>query len=123
MGRSCLAGLSVAALLGAPPALSADFAGAFYDPSGDALVVDIAYLGTHAEHDFELVWGPYSERPDAGRYTVVARIIDTHGRDHAREPYRVRERFDLAELECRPARVTLRMGRIAHVSVVVPGQP
>ena len=95
-------------------AWTADILGARYDPGTDQLVVDIAYRGTHGEHDFMLRWGPCKDGEAA------ARLVDRHGTDAAREGFRVRERFELERLPCRPARVTLRLGRVSHASVLVP---
>lgn len=114
----------IGACLAWTAAAAADFAAAYYDPARDELVVEIDYRGTHAEHDFQLHWGPCSAAPGgSGRQATVARVVDTHGRDLAKEPYRARERFSLDKLPCRPADVTLRMGRGAHATVAIPGEP
>jgi hypothetical protein len=47
-------------------------------------------------------------------------VIDAQGNDKAREEYRVSERISLEDLPCRPAIVTLRLGRVAHTDVYVP---
>lgn len=108
--------------LTAAPAQSADISAAAYDRVRDELVVDIVYRGTNPDHGFTLQWGECSSGPP---YEASVRLIDTHGRDLAREEYRVRERFSLAGLQCRPATVTVRLGRGALASVRVPaaGRP
>lgn len=108
------------ALLAAGPALGADILGAAYDAGRDEIVATIAYRGTHADHDFALRWGSCREGEPAG---VAARLIDRHGRDAARESFRARARFSLEEIPCRPARVTLRLGRVSHATVHVPAKP
>jgi hypothetical protein len=108
--------------LAAPPARAADLLGATYDPATDTLLVDIAYLGTHPEHDFFVQWAPCSNNDNAPARTV-GRLIDVHGRDHARQSFRIRNRLSLSELPCRPALVTLRLGRVAHMQVFVPEEP
>lgn len=106
--------LALLACLFSASALAADILAARYDPAADGLVVEIAYRGTHADHDFALEWG----RCAGGE--AVARLIDRQGSDLAREDFRVQQRFGLAGLECRPARVTLRLGRVSHATVLVP---
>jgi hypothetical protein len=98
--------------LAAPPARAADLLGATYDPA----------TGTHPEHDFFVQWAPCSNNDNAPARTV-GRLIDVHGRDHARQSFRIRNRLSLSELPCRPALVTLRLGRVAHMQVFVPEEP
>ncbi|HJT62065.1 MAG TPA: hypothetical protein VJ797_10335 [Burkholderiales bacterium] len=104
------------ALLACGSAHAADIALAAYDRERDELVVDVVYRGTNPNHDFTLQW----DKCVGGQ--ASARLIDTQGRDLAREEYRVRERFSLDGLQCRPATVTLRLGRTALASVVVPDE-
>jgi hypothetical protein len=110
----------VIAALAAMPARAADILNAAYDAATDALVIDVAYRGTHTEHDFFVQWSPCSDGAPA---RTVGRLIDVHGRDHAQESFRIRERISLKSLPCRPALVTLRLGRIAHTQVFVPEAP
>lgn len=112
-----LPALLAAALLVPTTALAADIVSARYDPAADALVVDIAYRGTRPGHDFRLEWGQCEPGGAA-----VARLIDRQGGDAAREPFRVTQRFDLAQAGCRPERVTLRLGRVSHATVRIPEQ-
>lgn len=97
---------------------AADIRGAAYDPLNDELVVEIVYRGTNPDHDFRVEWGRCNGAGPAQR--AVGRLIDEQGRDFAREEYRVQERLSLEALPCRPAMVTLRLGRIAHTNVFVP---
>lgn len=101
----------------AAPAQAADISAAAYDRARDELVVDIVYRGTNPDHAFTLQWGDCGGGPP---YRSSARLIDAQGRDLARDEYRVRERFSLAELQCRPAAVTLRLGRSALATVQIP---
>jgi hypothetical protein len=73
--------------------------------------------GTNPDHEFSIAWGRCS---DASPARIVGRLIDQQGRDAAREDYRVSERLALEEIPCRPAIVTLRLGRVAHADVYVP---
>lgn len=92
---------------------------ASYDASADAIVVEIAYQGTHPNHDFELSWDK-CQKDSSGRQAVVARLIDRQGKDTAQNDYRVHRRFDVSGLECRPAEVTLRLGPVSNRTVSVP---
>jgi hypothetical protein len=98
---------------------AADILEAHYDTAADELVVDIAYRGTNPDHEFAVEWGRCStESPPR----TVGRLVDRQGSDMAREDYRVEERLALDDIPCRPAIVTLRLGRAAHTDVYVPRQ-
>jgi hypothetical protein len=115
-----IAGVCIALL--SPLAWSADIREAYYDPTGHELVVEIAYRGTLPDHDFTLRWGK-CQRGEGESYGIAARIVDLQGHDEARENFRTQARFSLNNLECRPARVTLRLGRVSHETIVVPAPP
>jgi hypothetical protein len=108
------------ALLAAALALplhAADILEADYNAARDQIEVDIAYRGTHPDHEFTVQWGECSgESPPR----LVGRLVDRHGGDAAREDYRTTERVPLGAMPCRPAIVTLRLGRVAHAEVFVP---
>ncbi|HEX6321195.1 MAG TPA: hypothetical protein VFZ84_20200 [Burkholderiales bacterium] len=106
------AALAAAALAGA--ALGADLRGARYDPASDSIVVEVAYRGTNPRHEFSVQWGRCEN--DA----VVGRLIDSQWRDKAIRSYRLFDHVSLEGIPCRPARVTLRMGRTSHATVLVP---
>jgi hypothetical protein len=90
---------ALAAGFAAPAARAQQIVHAQYDASRDVLLVDVAYRGTSA------------------------RLSDLEGRDAARHDYRMRLRIDLDELPCRPVRATLRLGRVSHVTVMIPEAP
>jgi hypothetical protein len=98
----------------AGPALGADILGASYDARTDEILAVIAYRGTSPDHDFGLRWGTCREDG------VTARLVDEQGDDEARMGFKVTRRLDLGQLPCRPAIVTLRLGRGSHRSVQVP---
>lgn len=103
-----------------PTVFAADIVGARYDPFRDELVVDIAYRGVTPAHDFRIEWGRCLPDGQGGMYGVAARLIDTRGDEPAGQNHRVREKLNLDGLECRPARVTLRLGRVSHATVMIP---
>ncbi|MCC6213083.1 MAG: hypothetical protein IT513_18745 [Burkholderiales bacterium] len=98
-------------------ARAADIVRATYDPASDELVVEIAYRGANPGHDFVLNW----DACDGAH--ASARLADRQGSENARQDFMVSERFGLADLPCRPASVTLRLGRTAHASVDIPAPP
>jgi hypothetical protein len=108
--------LAAAAILAlaALPAGAADIVGASYDLVADEIVVDIVYRGTQPGHQFAVEWG------SCGETGVAARLVDQHGGDLAKEEFRVRSRIGLGGLPCRPAVVTLRLGKVSHARVRVP---
>jgi hypothetical protein len=99
---------------------AADIVDAWYDPSRDELIVDVAYRGSTPDHEFSLSWAGCGRTAD-GQRGIAARLIDTRGEEPALGDYRIRERFSLATLECRPAEVMLRLVRISNAIVFVPG--
>jgi hypothetical protein len=102
----------------ARPALGETIVEARYEPRRDQLFTRIAYRGTSAQHKFALQWEACAGTPDSER-DVAVRMIDEQGDDIAARNFVVTRRFQLADLPCRPVRVTLRLGRTSHVSVFV----
>ena len=99
----------------AAPARGADILSALYDSRTDSIIVDIAYRGQRPDHDFTVQWGPCRAGGVAGR------LVDEQWKEPARTSFRVTRRLSLEDLPCRPALVTLRLGRVSHISVEVPG--
>jgi hypothetical protein len=98
----------------AAPALAADILSAVYDARTDRIIVELAYRGTRPDHDLTVQWGSCK---DSG---VTARLIDRQRHDEAQRDFRVTRRISLAAIPCRPAVVTLRLGRVSHMSVGIP---
>lgn len=113
----CAASLCAALAL-STPARAQQILDLRYDGVGDRLLAQIAYRGTNDRHRFDVAWG--SCRKQANPPSVAGRIIDQQGDDAAREDYRVTARLPLAALPCRPAVVTLRLGRVSHATIFVP---
>lgn len=101
-------------------ATAADIRSARYDKRADVIIIEVAYRGTHPRHEFEVRWGECGNGTTRG---VAGRVIDRHGKDEAKEGYVVRERIALNALPCRPAMVTLRLGRSSLARVFVPPAP
>ena len=95
-------------LLLTPLAGHADtFQKVFYDGSTDELVITMIYRGTNADHRFSVKWGPCLDGDDGG-HTVVGEVLDQQFQDAARKNFKKTVRISVADLDCRPAVVTLR---------------
>ena len=91
-----------------------------YDAQHDAIVAEIAYRGTSAKHEFSAQWSG-CDRTSGDVAEVSARLIDRQGAEPADRDYRVTQRFDISPLDaCRPAQITLRLGRGSLATVDVP---
>jgi hypothetical protein len=101
----------------AAPGQAQTILGAAYDAANDAIVIDVVYRGTNPHHRFSVQWGPCrGERPGH----VTGRLVHDQWKDRAERDFRVRRHISIAELPCRPAVVTLRLGKVAHETVHVP---
>jgi hypothetical protein len=98
--------LSAAALLDV--AHGDTFSRVFYDAGHDELVVTMAYRGTNPDHTFSLKWGPCKTLANASEPEIVAEVLDSQWQDAARQPFKKTTRFSLADLPCRPVKLTLR---------------
>jgi hypothetical protein len=94
----------------ASPALHADtFFSAYYDPTSNELVVTMSYRGTNPDHQFSVQWGA-CQAPRDGKTSqqIAGDILDSQWNDLAQSTFTKTVRFSLANLNCRPATVTLR---------------
>ena len=98
------------------------FSGVSYDPAHDELVVTMAYRGTNPDHTFSLKWGPCQTAANAGDPEVVAEVLDSQWQDAARQPFKKTTRFGLADLPCRPVKLTLRTAPRFYVTLQIPAQ-
>jgi sporulation protein YlmC with PRC-barrel domain len=108
------AALVAAAIAGS--ALGSDLRDARYDAATDTIIVEVAYEGTNPNHEFSVQWGRCENDAVAGR------LVDSQWNDRALEPYRLRDHVSIDDIPCRPARVTLRMGRTGQATVIVPAK-
>jgi hypothetical protein len=103
-----------------PHASRADsFQSATYDPATDELLIVVEYRGTSADHQFSLEWERCIDRGD-NRHTIVAQLLDQQFRDAAREDFTKTLRMSLANMNCRPATVTLSTAPGFYMTVEVP---
>lgn len=105
-----------------PPAGHADnFQSVSYDPAADELVVVVAYTGTNPDHQFSVQWGPCIDHGDAGR-EIAGELLDQQSRDEAKTDFTKTVRLSLADMDCRPAAVTLRTAPRFYYTLTVPAR-
>ncbi len=115
-------GSGLAALL-LPLGSHADsFSKAYYDARTDQLVVSMRYAGTNSKHTFTLQWGQCQDVNGSKLHEVAAEVLDGQWQDEAVRPYRKTARFSLADIPCRPAKVTLRSAPRFLYTVLIPEQ-
>jgi hypothetical protein len=96
------------------------FSKAYYDARTDQLVVSMRYAGTNSNHAFTLQWGPCQDLNGSKLHEVAAEVLDSQWQDEAVRPYRKTVRFSLADIPCRPAKVTLRTAPRFIYTVLIP---
>jgi hypothetical protein len=119
-GTALLCGLAVAALTTA--ARADNFANAYYDARKDQVVVTMIYTGTNPDHTFSLKWGPCKESADGGAREIVAEVLDSQWRDAATQDFKKTTRFSLNNLQCRPAKLTLRTAPRFYYTLQIPAR-
>lgn len=97
-----------------------NFSKAYYDSRTDQLVVTMVYRGTNPEHTFSLKWGQCQETQGGNEHEVAVEVLDSQWQDAARRPFTKTVRFGLADIPCRPAKVTLRTAPRFIYTVVIP---
>ena len=104
-----------------PGTASADRIGnAYFDAHKDQLVVTMFYRGTNSKHRFSLKWGRCRKPSAGGVSEIVADVLDSQWQDAARRPFKETTRFSLADLGCRPAKITLRAAPRSNFSLRIP---
>ena len=105
--RSCLLGLGLIAVLTMGTAAADTFSRAYYSAKKDQLVVTMSYRGTNPDHVFTVQWGECKAPANGGR-EMDAEILDSQPQDVEQRDFEKTLRIDLADVACRPARLTLR---------------
>jgi hypothetical protein len=96
------------------------FSNAYYDAGADQLVVSMTYGGTNPNHTFNLQWGQCQSVNGSDRHEVAGQVLDSQWQDQALHPYQKTVRFSLADIPCRPAKVTLRTAPRFIYTVLIP---
>jgi hypothetical protein len=97
-----------------------NFVNVRYDGQTDELVVTMAYRGTNADHTFSLHWGQCRDSEQGKPTEIVAEVLDDQWKDEARHSFKKTTRFGLAQLHCRPAKVTLRTAPRFYYTLLIP---
>ena len=114
--------VSIGALFGG--VVEADnFANVYYDTGKDQLVVTVFYRGTNPDHQFSLKWGQCKQVGDGSGQEIVAEVLDGQWQDIARQNFKKTTRFSLADLRCRPSKLTLRTAPRFYYTLSIPAQP
>ena len=119
-GTPLLCGIAFATLM---TAVRADnFANAYYDARKDQIVVTMSYRGTNPDHTFSLKWGQCTESADGGAHEIVAEVLDSQWRDPETQDFKKTTRFSLNNLQCRPAKLTLRTAPRFYYTLQIPAR-
>jgi hypothetical protein len=113
--------LAIAAGLASPIALADNFSDVHYEARGDQLVVTMLYRGTNPDHTFSVTWGPCKDGK-SGRHEIEANVLDSQWQDAAQRKFRKTTHFSLADLNCRPAKLTLRTAPRFYYTVQIPAR-
>jgi hypothetical protein len=97
-----------------------NFSRVYFDAATDQLVVTMRYRGTNSDHVFTLQWGQCGQPQNGQLPEVAAEVLDSKALDAATKDFKTTTRFDLADLPCRPAKVTLRTAPHFYTSLVIP---
>jgi len=98
------------------------FSKVYYDARTDQLVVVMRYRGTNPDHQFSLKWGECVDPGQGGLPEVSVEVLDDQWSDQAQQDFKKTSRFGLAELPCRPAKVTLRTAPRFLYTVTIPAR-
>jgi hypothetical protein len=99
-----------------------NFSRVYYDASTDELVVRMIYRGTNPDHAFSLQWGPCKTTPDGVPSEIVAEVLDSQWQDKAQRDYRKTFRVKLADVSCRPSKLTLRTAPRFYYTLLIPAE-
>jgi hypothetical protein len=83
-----------------------------YDSQNQHLTLELAFTGGTQEHKFSLLWEPCQTRN--GVQEIAARLVDAGHSDAGREEFFQIVQFDLSQVSCKPAWLTIRSGRFSH---------
>ena len=106
----------------ATPAVNADaFSSAYYDKKTNELVVTMTFRGTNPDHQFSIQWDEcQTPGDDDSTHEIVGTVSDDQWNDDAHDTFTKTVRFSLAEVDCRPATVTLRTAPRFEYTLHIP---
>jgi hypothetical protein len=98
-----------------------NFANVYYDARRDQVVVTIFYRGTNPNHTFPLQWAQCKDLADGSERGIVAEVLESKWQDEARQDFKKTTSFNLADLHCRPAKLTLKTAPRFYYTLRIPG--
>lgn len=99
-----------------------NFASVYYEARKDQLVVTMFYRGTNPDHTFSLKWGQCRELTEGIGREIVAEVLDNQWQDAEQRNFKRTARFSLADLRCRPAKLTLRTAPRFFYALQIPAR-
>ncbi|MGO9989123.1 MAG: hypothetical protein ACLPUH_06715 [Steroidobacteraceae bacterium] len=120
---SLIAISAVASSIWVQSAQADNFASVYYDAASDQLVVTMTYRGTNRHHHFSLQWGRCHPSQNGNLNKVTANVLDNQWQEEEDNDFQKTTRFSLADMPCRPAKVTLRTAPHFLATVMVPAAP
>ena len=129
LGRRCARQHAVCVLLFGSAAATVsvaaradNFVNVYYEARSDQLVVTMSYRGTNPDHIFSLKWGRCKDKAEGGEREIVAEVLDSQWQDAEQSDFKKTTLFNLADVSCRPARLTLRAAPHFFYKLRIPGK-
>lgn len=108
-------------LVATSPVRAATFTNAYYDAATSEIVVTMLYSGTNPDHEFSVKWSScHPLGSDGSQFQIAGDVRDSQWDDSAKTTYTKTVRFNVANLNCHPATVTLRTAPRFETSVQIP---
>jgi hypothetical protein len=102
-------------------ARAATFTNAYYDADTSEIVVTMLYGGTNPDHQFSVQWSSCRPLGHSGnQFQIAGDVQDSQWDDTAQTTYTKTVRFNVANLNCHPATVTLRTAPRFETNVQIP---
>jgi len=103
------------------PARAATFTNAYYDAATSEIVVTMLYSGTNPDHEFSVKWSTcHPLGNDGTQFQIAGDVRDSQWDDTTKTTYTKTVRFNVANLNCHPATVTLRTAPRFETTVQIP---
>lgn len=100
-----------------------NFVSVYYETRSDQLVVTMSYRGTNPDHTFSLKWGRCKDTTQDGGRKIVAEVLDSQWQDAEQRDFQKTTRFNLSDVRCRPAQLTLRTAPRFLYTLQLPARP
>jgi hypothetical protein len=91
-----------------------------HDAETDALVLKVAYRGSHDNHPFSLEWGECKDYAFGTPHQIGAQLVDRDFDDSGPTEFKQTLKFSIADLKCRPSKLTIRTSTGVYRTILVP---